>query len=325
MRRRDFVAFLGGSAVATPFAARAQQKAMPTVGLLSEVSIAPIQPNFVFVIRLGLFDETGYVEGGDVAVEYRGADGYPDRLPALAADLVSRKVNVIVAGGSFAALAARKVTSTIPIVFVIEDDPVRLGLVADPAHPSGNVTGVSFLNDRVVFERLDLLCELVPKAKVVGLVVNPANPRADRLITDVQKAAHAKGIQLILVKAGSESEIDAAFTSLTSQHVDALISAPDPLFFTRREQIVGLASRYAIPTIYGVSEYAVAGGLISYGPGHPQTWNPAGVLVGKILKGAKPAELPVVQPNKPFLTVNRETAKALGIEIPASILARADF
>ena len=245
-------------------ALRAQQKAMPVIGFLSSTSPGPFAP-FLAAFRQGL-SETGYVEGQNVAIEYRWAEGRYDRLPALAADLVGRKVDVIATGGSPPALAAKSATSTIPIVFIVGGDPVAEGLVASLARPGGNLTGFSILAVELMPKRLELLSELVPQAKVIALLVNPNNPNAERIIRDVQEAARAKGVQLHILKASSESEIDAAFATLVQLHAGALVVAADPFFNSRREQLVALASRHAVPAIYECREFAAAGGLISYGP-----------------------------------------------------------
>ena len=259
-----------------------------------------------------------------MAIEYRWAEGHYDRLPALAADLVGRKVDVIVASGPPSALAAKSATSTIPIVFRRGGDPVGTGLVASLARPGGNLTGVSFLADELTPKRLELLSELVPQARVIALLVNPNNPNAERIIRDVQEAARAKGVQLHILKASTESEIDAAFASLVQLHAGALVVGADPFFNSRREQIVALASRHAVPAIYAWREFAAAGGLISYGASLTAAFRQVGIYAGKILKGAKPADLPVQQPTKFELVINLKTAKALGLTVPQSILARAD-
>jgi putative ABC transport system substrate-binding protein len=321
MTRREFVLLLGGAMTAAP-AVRAQQKAMPVIGFLSSVSPGPLAAS-VAEFRQGL-SETGYVEGQNVVIEYRWAEGRYDRLPALAADLVGRKVDVIVAsGGSPSALAAKSETSTIPIVFSV-GDPVELGLVASLARPGGNLTGVSNMNVELNPKRLELLSELVPQAKVIALLVNQNNRNTERNIKDVQEAARAKGVQLSILKAGTESEIDAAFGSLAQLRAGALVVATDPFLNSRRDQLVALASRHAVPAIYYWREFATAGGLISYGPSLTAGYRHAGVYAGKILKGAKPADLPVQQPTTFELVVNLNTAKALGLTVPPSILARAD-
>ena len=322
MKRREFVALLGGVAAVRPLAVRAQQKAMPVIGFLGTTSLDPNAPYTAGSFRQGL-SETGYVEGQNVTIEYRWAEGHYDRLPALAAELVGRKVDVIVAGGTTAVLAAKNATSTIPIVFNAAD-PVEFGLVASLARPGGNLTGVSMMNAELMAKRVELLSELVPLTGVIGLLVNPENPGAERMMGEVPEAARAKGAQLQILKAGTESEIDAAFVTLVQLHAGALVVQADPLFGRRREQLVALASHHAVPAIYDWREFVAVGGLISYGPSRPAAIRQVGIYVGKILKGAKPADLPVQQPTTFELVVNLKTAKALGLTVPPSILARAN-
>jgi putative tryptophan/tyrosine transport system substrate-binding protein len=268
--------------------------------------------------------EAGWVEGKNVAFEFRWAEARYDRLPALAADLVGRKVDVIAAfGGIPAAIAAKSATSTIPIVFSV-GDPVELGLVASLARPGGNLTGVSTMAPELISKRLELLSELVPQAGVIALLVNPNNSNTERIIGDMKEAAHTKGVQLPVLKAGSESEIDTAFASLVELHAGALVVGGDPFFESRREQLVARAARHAVPAIYQWHEFVVAGGLISYGASLTSLYRQLGIYVGKILKGAQPADLPVEQPTRFELVVNMNTAKALGLTVPPSILARAD-
>jgi putative tryptophan/tyrosine transport system substrate-binding protein len=286
MRRRDFMTVLAGAA-AYPLLAGAQQKAMPVIGFLGVGSPGPGAP-FVAAFRQGL-SEAGYVEGQNVAIEYRFAEGRLDQLAALYADLVGRKVNLIVAtGGPPSVLAAKNATSKIPIVFS-SGDPVAEGLVASLARPGGNLTGFSLMLAEMMPKRLELLSELVPSARVIALLMNPNNPRTEPTIRDAQEAARLKGVQLAVLKAGTESEIDAAFTTLTQLHAGALVVDSDVFFFVRREQLVALAARHAVPAIYFSNELAVAGGLISYGPNIRAIFRLLGTYAGKILKGAKPA------------------------------------
>jgi putative ABC transport system substrate-binding protein len=321
MRRRNFMTVLAGAA-AYPLLAGAQQKALPVVGFLSGGSPAPSTP-LVAAFRQGL-SETGYVEGQNVTIEYRWAEGSYDRLPALAADLVGRKVDLIVAAaGSASAVAAKSATSKIPIVFTGIGAPVAIALVASLARPGGNVTGFGNLSVEMMSKRLELLSELVPQAGVIALLANPNSPIAEPMIREVQEAARAKGVQLPILKAGTESEIDAAFASLNELHADALLVGP-PSFPGRQEQIVSLAARYTVPAIYEWREFAAAGGLITYGTSLTDTYHNVGTYVGKILKGAKPADLPVQQPTRFELVVSLKTAAALGLTVPPTILARAD-
>ncbi len=322
MNRRE-VLLLAGAMTATR-ALRAQQKAMPVIGYLSGISPGPSAP-FVAAFQQGL-SETGYIDGQNVAIEYRWAEGRYDRLPALAADLVGRKVDVIATSGPGinAIFAAKSATSTIPIVSVMGADPVATGLVTSLARPGGNLTGVSFLVGELMQKRLELLSELVPQARVVALLVNPNNEITPRIMRDVQEAARVKGLQLAILKAGTESEIDAAFASLVEQQAGALVVGGDPFFTERREQLAALASHHAVPAIYPVREIAAAGGLISYGASLTAVFRLLGTYAGKILKGAKPADLPVEQPTRFELVVNLKTAEALGLTIPHSMLMLAD-
>jgi putative ABC transport system substrate-binding protein len=321
MNRRDVVFMLGGAAVAWPLAARAQQKPMPVIGYLSPISPGSNTAPSVAAFRQGLA-EAGWVEGKNVAIEYRWAEGQYDRLPALAADLVARKVDVIATSGA-GALVAKNVTSTIPIVSFV-GDPDATGLYASLARPGGNLTGVSPLLTELMPKRLELLSELVPQASVIGLLVNPKEPAAERIIRDIQEAARTKGVQLHILKVSTDGEIDAAFGSLVQMHAGALLVGADPFLNSRSEQLVALAARHAVPTSYEWRESVAAGGLISYGPSRIGLARQVGIYVGKILNGAKPADLPVQQPTKFELVVNLNTAKALGLTVPPSILARAD-
>jgi putative ABC transport system substrate-binding protein len=318
MNRRELLVLGGAMAVARP--TLAQQKAMPVIGFLGAGSPGALAA-FTAAFHDGL-SQTGWVEGQNVLVEYRWAEGDFDRLPALAADLVDRKVDVIAAMAGIApAAAARGATTTIPIVFS-GGDPVGLGLVSGLARPGGNLTGVSSLD--LSPKRVEMLSELVPGAKVIGLLINPSNPSAESIITNVQDAAHTKGVQLDVVKASTKREIDAAFTTLAHMRVGGLIQSSDALFNSWIDEFVALASRHAIPAIYDWREYPAAGGLISYGPSRTGIWRQQGIYVGKILKGAKPADLPVEQPTRFELVVNLKTAEALDLKVPPSILARAD-
>jgi putative tryptophan/tyrosine transport system substrate-binding protein len=324
MQRRGALAILVGAAVALPLAGRAQQqKAMPVIGVLStnsgsQSSSAP----FMDAFRQGL-SEAGYVEGQNVTIEYRWAEGHYDRLPALAADLVGRKIDLIVANSPPSALAARNATSTIPIVFRSGADPVGDGLVASLARPGSNLTGVSNIVDHLTPKRLELLSELVPQARVIALLVNPNNGVAERVIGDVQEAARTK-VQLPILKAGTESEIDAAFATLAQLQVGALVVAADPFLSGQRDRIVTLASRHTVPAIYAWREFVTSGGLISYGPSLTAAFRLVGSYAAKVLKGAKPAEMPVQQPTTFELVINLNTAKALGLTVPQSMLVRAD-
>ncbi len=323
MRRRELILLFGGAMTASR-ALRAQQKTMPVIGYLNGTSPGPAAP-FVATFRQGL-SETGYVEGQNVAIEYRWAEGRYDQLSGLAADLVDLKVDVIAtSGGDRSALAAKHATSTIPTVFTIGGDPVEQGLVASLARPGGNLTGISVFAIKLNPKRLELLSELIPHAGVIALLVNPNSPNAERVMHDVLEAARQKGLQLHILKAGTEIEIDAAFASLVQLRAGALVIHADPFFInSQREQLVALATRYAIPMISGSREFCAAGGLISYEADLTALNRQAGNYVGKILAGAKPADLPVRQPTKFELVINLKTAKALGLTIPHSILTRAD-
>jgi ABC-type uncharacterized transport system substrate-binding protein len=320
MNRREFMLILGGAMTAgRPLPA--QQKAMPVIGFLGIGSPGPVRAPYLAAFRQGL-SETGYIEGQNLSIEFRWAEGSSDRLPALAADLVGHKVDVIVTqGGILPALAAKGATSTIPIVFT-GGAPVEQGLVASLARPGGNLTGFTFFLIELVPKRLELLSELVPEARVIALLVNPSPPNS--WLGELQQAARTKGVQLLILKAATESEIDAAFASLVELRAGALLVGPDPFFNDRREQLVALAARYALPTSYEWRESVAAGGLISYGPSLTAAYRQVGIYAGRILKGEKPADLPVQQPTRFELVVNLQTAKALGLTVPPSILARAD-
>jgi len=320
MRRRELMLLLAGAMTAAR-GLRAQQKAMPVIGYLGIASPGRQFAVVVPALRQGL-SETGWVEGQNVAIEFRWAEGRYDRLPALAADLVGHKVDAIVATGP-GVLAAKRATSTIPIVFV-SADPVGEDLVGGLARPGGNLTGFSILVDELTPKRLELLCELVPQTPVIPLLVNPDRPQTERVIREMRGAARTKGVQLPVLKASTESEIEAAFAGLVQLQAGALIVGADPFFASRGDQLVALAARCAVPAIYFRREFAEAGGLISYGTSVTAVFRQAGIYAGRILKGTKPAELPVQQPTTFELVVNLKTAKALGLTVPQSLLARAD-
>jgi ABC-type uncharacterized transport system substrate-binding protein len=323
MRRREFMALLGGAA-AWPLAARAQQSAMPVIGFLEQRS-PDINPDLLRGFHRGLKD-TGYVEGENVAIDYRWAENQMDRLPALAAELVRRQVAVIAtAGGPVSALAAKAATTTIPIVFGVSQDPVRLGLVASLARPGGNLTGISFLNTELAAKRLELLRELVPAATRVGVLVNPASPANTEItLRDVEAAARALGLQIQIFNASTSREIDSVFANFVRERPDALFVGNNGFFGSRRVQLANLASRHAVPATFANRENAEAGGLMSYGASLADVFRQIGAYTGRILKGAKPADLPVVQASKFELVVNHQTARMLGLTVPQSLLSTAD-
>ena len=323
MRRREFIRLFGGAAVSWPLAVYAQQRPMPVIGFLNVASPGPLRQQ-IAAFREGL-KESGYVEGQNVAVEYRWAEGQYDRLPALVADLVRQQVSVIVSGGGApAVLAAKAATTTIPIVFNAGGDPVRSGLIVSLNQPGGNITGVyQFAND-LESKRLGLLHEMVPKATPIAVLVNPNFVDAENQLRDVQEAAARLGVQLFVVRANAASDFDAAFSTVVQQRAGALLVCASPFFNNRREQLVVLAARHAVPAIFEWRDFAVAGGLMSYGTSLADAYRQVGVYAGQILKGAKPVDLPVVQSTKFELVINLSTAKALGIEVPPTLLARAD-
>jgi putative ABC transport system substrate-binding protein len=320
VKRRTFITLLGGAAVTWPIAASTQQPAIALVGLLLSTQLDDRQ---IGAIRQGL-KEAGYVEGRNLAIKYRSADGRFDRLPALAAELVADPLTAIVALAPPAAVAAKAATATMPVVFAIGADPVELGLVSSLNRPGGNVTGVTFFVNTLGAKRLELLRELVSSATVIGFLVNPTNPTSESQTSDVQAAARAHGIELLILNASSERDLDVAFTSFVQQRVNAIIIGADSLFLSRRDQLVGLAARHALPAIYYLREFADAGGLISYGASITDAYRLTGGYVGRILKGEKPADLPVLQTVKFELAINLKTAKALGLTVPLIMQMTAD-
>jgi putative ABC transport system substrate-binding protein len=324
MRRREFITLIGGAAVAWPLAAGAQQAAMPVVGLLHAGS-PDLYADFLQAFRRGL-KENGYVESENVAIEYRWADNQLDRLPALAADLVHRRVAVIATfGGAPPAFAAKAASATVPIVFIIGDDPVRLGLVASLARPGGNLTGVNILAVELAAKRLEILRELVPTASRIAVLVNPANATTtEATVRDVEAAARAVGLNIQVLNADTNREIDAAFANLARERLDALVVGTGPFFTSRRVQLVQLAAFYRVPAIYAGRQNAEIGGLISYGASLADAYRQVGVYTGRMLRGTKPMDLPVVQSSKFELVINHQTARMLGLTVPATVLARAD-
>ena len=321
MRRREFITLLGGASVAWPFAAQAQQQAMPLIGFLNGASLRGYGPHVAGFFQ-GL-KENGLVEGKNLTMEYRWAEGQYDRLPAMAADLVRQQVAVIVANTP-AAPVAKAATTRIPIVFVSGDDPVSNGLVSSLNRPGGNVTGVSLISGELGAKQLGLLRELVPRLTSVALLVNPNNPSAKPNVSSVQEGASTLGLQVHLLNAHTAAEIETAFASAAQVRASVLIVIPDAFLISRRDQIVTLAARDALPAMFQFRDFVVAGGLISYGASLSDQYRQVGVYTGRILKGAKPSDLPVLQPSSFELVINRNTAKTLGLEIPPTLLARAD-
>jgi putative ABC transport system substrate-binding protein len=323
MRRREFITLLGGATIAWPLAARAQQAALPVIGFLSSAS-----PDD-YTIRLRAFrqglKDAGYVEGQNVTVEYRWAEDQYSRLPLLAAELVRRKVNVIVAGGGTpSAVAAKAATATIPIIFAVAVDPVKTGFVANLKRPGGNLTGVTNLNVEVAQKRLELLHELLPTATVIAALVNPTSALTEPFLQALQPAARALGVQLRVLQASTDRDLDAAFAKLVELRASALVISPDTFFNAHTEQLAALSLRHAMPTIFQQRTFVAAGGLLSYGSDESEYYRLVGIQAGKILKGEKPADLPVMQSTKVELMINLKTAKALGINVPLPLLGRAD-
>jgi len=324
MRRRDFIKVIAGSAAPWPLIARAQQPAVPVVGFLS-----PESPD-LFVDRMGSFraalGEVGYVEGQNVSIDYRWAKGRVDRLPALAAELVQRQVNVIVALGSTpAALAAKAATSTIPIVFYVGTDPVKIGLVASLNRPGGNITGVTTLNVQIAAKRLELLHELLPKATIIAVLVNPANSVvAETSERELTRATRELGLELHVLRASAEREIDEALATLAQLRANALIIEADALFISYSKELAALTSRHAMPAVHAARDFVVAGGLMSYGNSPSESYRQAGIYAGRVLKGEKPANLPVQQATKVNLAINLKAATILGVNVPNTLIGRAD-
>ena len=323
MRRREFIAGLGVAA-AWPITARAQQSAPSVIGFLSNAS--PGQFTQAMAAFHSGLRETGYVEHQNVNIEYRWANDQSDRLPALAADLVGRQVAVIVTqgGGTVAALAAKAATTTIPIIFTTASDPVKVGLVASFNRPGGNITGIAWLSSALEAKRLGLLSEMVPRAMIVGMLVNPNYSEADNQVQDVQVAAARLGVQLVVVRANEESDLDAAFATIAREKASALLVSASPFFDSRREKLIALASRDAVPAIFEHRGFVASGGLMSYGTNQADAVRQVGIYTGRVLKGEKPSELPIMQPTTFEMVINLKTAKILGLAVPPSLIARSD-
>jgi putative tryptophan/tyrosine transport system substrate-binding protein len=322
VKRRAFITLLGGAATALPLGARAQQPVMPVIGFLNSAAADGYAP-YIAAFRQGL-KEAGYVEGQNTTIEYRWAEGHYEQLPALAADLIGRKVTVIAATSTPAAQAAKAATATVPIVFTTGGDPIKLGLVASLNRPGGNVTGISSLITELGSKRLGLLRELAPGITEIAILVNPNFQDAESQLRDAEAATRALGLQLIVLRASSEREIDAAFATMAQQGSSALLVSVDPFFAERRDHIVALASRHAVPAMYPVREFAVAGGLMSYGTDFTDSYRQAGIYTGRIIRGEKPADLPVQRSTKFEFVINFKTAKALGLSVPNSMQLLAD-
>jgi ABC-type uncharacterized transport system substrate-binding protein len=321
MRRREFITLLGGGAAAWPIAVRAQQ-AMPMIGFLRN-TLPEDSIYLVTALRQGL-KEAGYVEGQNVAIEYGWAENQSHRIPALAADLVRRQCAVIITGGNAPTFAVKAATSTVPIVFVTGEDPVNTGLVASLNRPTGNATGVTFYGGALVAKQMEVLREVVPKTTKIGMLVNPTSPAAQQQTRNAQAAASVLGLKIHILNASNERDIDAAFATFAQQRVEALIFGGDALFTGQRDRLVTLAARHAMPAVYNLREFVAAGGLVSFGASSAQAYGQAGLYAGRILKGEKPADLPVILPNKFELVINLKTAKALGLELPWFLQQRAD-
>jgi putative tryptophan/tyrosine transport system substrate-binding protein len=322
VNRREFITLIGGAAAAWPLAARAQQPVRPVVGFLD--SRSPGEAAYVVAAFHQGLNEVGYVEGQNVAIEYQWAEGQFDRLPELAAELVRRQVTVIFAGSTPATLPAKAATATIPIVFIASGDPVQLGLVTSFNRPGGNATGVILFSASLEPKRLELLHEFIPRASVIGVLMSRTYPLAEQQHKELQAAASGRGLQIHVVNASEEKGIDAAFKTFAERRIDALLVTAVPYFTNRRHQVVALATRHGVPAIYGQREFVAASGLMSYGTRLSDAYRQAGVYTGRVLKGEKPADLPIVQPTKFELVINLQTAKALGLDVPPMLLARAD-